>query len=182
MSATEAREAVVPDDSYVLRRLLEPPTSRTYQQAYLNRQPTPPLPAAISESPSAISVDSTTGQQQQPQQQQQRSVSAQLFDAGKVDLFYTLTSSRNDTKPKAAVLNLCTLQNLALRQLQHDISRYVGDMYGQSEFVAKLEGLPPLNILLSRYCESPTFPSCWGEGKPLTVLCVKVMQSAIWTS
>jgi hypothetical protein len=87
-------------------------------------------------------------------------VSAQLFDAGKVDLFYTLTSSHDDTKPKAAVLNLCTLQNLAIRQLQHDISRYVGDMYGKSEFVAKLEGLPPLSVLLSRYCELSDFPSC----------------------
>lgn len=166
--ASGTREAVFPDMrilDYIY--LLWAPNSRAipqdattsspnYLQSHLNRQPTLPLPAETSKSPSTVPVGSTNGQQQQ--QQQQRSVSAQLFDAGKVDLFYTLTSSHDDTKPKAAVLNLCTLQNLALRQLQHDISRYVGDMYGKTEFVAKLEGLPPLSVLLSRYSESPGFP------------------------
>jgi hypothetical protein len=94
MSTTETGEAVVQDSGSQVSEPQSPgispgPRSRPHQQSYLNRQPTPPLPAETFDFPSAIS--------------------AQLFDAGKVDLFYTLTSRRDDTKPKAAILNIYTL-------------------------------------------------------------------------
>jgi hypothetical protein len=75
-----------------------------------------------------------------------------IFDAGKGDLFYTLTRKENNTMPKTSVLNIATLQHIVLRDIQHDIACYVECMYRTSQFKKELQGFTPLAKLLSAYC------------------------------
>lgn len=78
-----------------------------------------------------------------------KDLSTPLFDAAKSDLFYTVATNHDPTKPKTAILNLCTLQHLELRMLQYTLAKYVGDMYSGDS--------PPLQtsvtLLLREYCK-----------------------------
>lgn len=56
-------------------------------------------------------------------------VSVRLFDDGKDDLFYKLTTNHDPKRPKSGVLNICALQHLELRRLQYEIARQVSQMY-----------------------------------------------------
>ncbi|KAK3702499.1 hypothetical protein LTR37_014861 [Vermiconidia calcicola] len=78
----------------------------------------------------------------------------QVFDSGKGELFYTLTRSQDPTRPKTAILNIATLQHMALHSLQYDISQYVGQMYDTSTFLPALIGFPPLRELMTNYCDA----------------------------
>ncbi|KAK3707629.1 hypothetical protein LTR37_011977 [Vermiconidia calcicola] len=78
----------------------------------------------------------------------------QLFDAVKGELFYTLTRSQDRTKSKTAVLNIATLQHMALHHLQYQISHYVEDMYDASTFIPSLIGQPSLHELMGNYADA----------------------------
>lgn len=125
-----------------------PSRSVPLQQLRENKQRTPPMPSKPSKldtSSTANSVDMNA---------RLRQLRSQLFDAGKTDLFYTLTRSQDSTQPKTAVLNIAALQHMALHQLQYDISCYVALMYRNSQFYMEIQGFAPLVELMNNYCQS----------------------------
>lgn len=77
----------------------------------------------------------------------------QIFDAGKHEVFYTLTRSQDHHLPKTSVLNIATLQHMALQQLHYDIACYVSYMYRTSQFCMELRGFPTLVQLMNSCCE-----------------------------
>ncbi|KAK5115432.1 hypothetical protein LTR85_009892 [Meristemomyces frigidus] len=106
-----------------------------------NRQPTPP-------------VDPGEGFRSEEKVETLAQLQRRLFDAGKNEVFATLTRSHDPTKPKTAVLNIATLQHMALQQFQYEIARYVSVMYHSGQFHTEMEGYKPLNDLLSKYCDA----------------------------
>lgn len=52
-----------------------------------------------------------------------------LFDAAKVEIFYTLTKKEDREKPKIAVLNIAALQRLPLHKLQQQIAEETKGIY-----------------------------------------------------
>lgn len=124
-----------------------------------NRRPTPPMPRA---KPKALHSNANSQPKSPPYSADDltdiearfRQLRSQLFDAGKGDLFYTLTRSQDPTPLKTAVLSFAALQHMALHQLQYDISCYVGLMYRTSHFYMELQGFPPLVELMNNYCRS----------------------------
>jgi hypothetical protein len=124
------------------------PISVPMAQVHENRQHTPPIPSQSFNDKTDIQDDEVDMQARSHQ------LRSELFDAGKADLFYTLTRSKDSTQPKTAVLNIAALQHMSLHQLQYDISYYVGSMYRTSEFNMEIQGLAPLAELLNSYCQS----------------------------
>lgn len=125
-----------------------PSRSAPLQQLRENRERTPPVPCGDAKSGFDGADDLTDIQARC------RQLRSQLFDAGKPDLFYTLTRSQDSSQPKTAVLSIAALQHMALHQLQYDISCYVGLMYRTSQFYMELQGFPPLVELMNSYCKS----------------------------
>lgn len=124
------------------------PVSVPMAQVYENRQHTPPIPSQSFKDKTDVQDDEVDMQARSHQ------LRSELFDAGKADLFYTLTRSKDSTQPKTAVLNIAALQHMSLHQLQYDISYYVGSMYRTSQFNMEIQGLAPLAELLNSYCQS----------------------------
>lgn len=120
------------------------------QQVQENRQRTPPVPEAPTV-PASAPFNKLFDFQTRHKQ-----LKAQLFDISKADLFYTLTRSNDATQPKTAVLNISALQNLAVYQLQFEISCYVAYMYDKSRFCRELDGFTPLVDLMKKYSKSAT--------------------------
>lgn len=128
-----------PVRKHVMRRSAGP------QQLFEDRQPTPPLPPTL-KVPVPAPTDNLLDFHNRHKQ-----LEAQLFDVGKTDLFYTLTRSDDSTQPKTAVLNISALQNLAVYQLQLEISCYVEYMYRNSKCCKELDGFTPLVDLMKKY-------------------------------
>ena len=120
-------------------------------QARENRQKTPPIP---SPPPKAASPQLKQPTGERVHRDRQLEVREGLFDAGKGELFYTLTRRENSEMPKTSVLNIATLQHMALHQIQYDIACYVKYMYQTSQFWMQVGKFPPLTALLHDYCES----------------------------
>jgi hypothetical protein len=118
------------------------PLSKPFAQAYEDGQHTPPM-----------SFRPRIPFEDHPQVRS-RQLRSELFDAGKADLFYTLTRSQDSTQPKTAVLNIAALQHMSLHQLQYDISYYVESMFRTSHFHSEAPGLASLAELMSSYCQS----------------------------
>lgn len=127
--------------------------SEAMHQVRENRQPTPPVPAKEAEQKPDIMAYNPTYQGLSPTEARLLNLRRQIFDAGKTEVFYTLTRSHDDTQPKTSVLNIATLQNMALQQLQYDLSCYAGYMFRKSEFHMELHGFPPLRELIKHYCK-----------------------------
>ncbi|OQO06594.1 hypothetical protein B0A48_08379 [Cryoendolithus antarcticus] len=124
-----------------------PSASAGPHQRRENKQPTPPLPSDLPASDKIVDEPADI-------EARCRQLRAQLFDAGKSDLFYTLTRSHDSSQPKTSVLNVAALQHMALHQLQYDIACYVGLMFRTSTFYMELQGFPPLTDLMNRYCDA----------------------------
>jgi hypothetical protein len=113
-----------------------------------DRQATPPM--AFTTTDMEIKHTSTTNAKPRNRQSEIREG---LFDAGKGELFYTLTRKGNHAAPKTSVLNIATLQHMALNQIQYDLACYVAYMYRTSQFWMQLQDFPTLTELLKSYCE-----------------------------
>jgi len=121
--------------------------SRSVAQDCENRRGIPPMPSHSSESSGSFRDDTND------MNARARQLKSQVFDAGKADLFYTVARSQDSTQPKTAVLNIASLQHIALHNLQYDISCYVGRMYWDSNFYSTLQDFLPLTDLMGRYCQ-----------------------------
>ena len=120
-----------------------PHTSPAYNQVVEDGRATPPV------------LESSATNNELPVERQIKLMRS-VFDAGKAGLFHTLTRRRDATAPKTSVLNITTLQHMALRELQYEIADYVAEMFTNSEFRSQLRDLPPLSELLKSYCEPHT--------------------------
>jgi hypothetical protein len=116
-----------------------------------DRQPTPPIPSPVA---SMKKTENNRANMSKDTQWQLKDFRMGLFDTGKRDLFYTLTRRNYSDQPKVAVLNVATLQYLALRDAQHSIATYVAEMYEKSEYLCELDGQPPLTELLAKYSDT----------------------------
>ena len=121
------------------RDAIEYPSTRRDDQSMEDGRATPPVPELESVPEQFYDRDSR--------------LMNDLFDAGKAGLFYTLTRKENGTAPKTSVINIATLQDLALRELQYEIAFYVHTMFQRSRFVRYIDNLPDLSDLMKKYCK-----------------------------
>lgn len=69
---------------------------------------------------------------ERPKADPRKDLSTSLFDSAKSDLFYAVATNHDPTKPKTAILNICTLQHLELRSLQYRLAAHTSGLYDGS--------------------------------------------------
>ncbi|KAK5701961.1 hypothetical protein LTR97_004779 [Elasticomyces elasticus] len=118
-------------------------TSKPWDQAFQDGLNTPPRQTSV--------VDDMTEETQM----------RQLFDAGKLVVFDTTHSRRDQNAPKTSTLNLAALQQMNLHYLQYRIASHVGRSFDEGTFVAHLELEEPalpneyrLDFWMERYCQA----------------------------
>lgn len=123
-------------------------------QCFEDGMRTPPRPLATEAQPNIFNHTVFHGK---CKQQQQR-----LFDAGKMGLFYTLTSKHDRTQPKTAVLNLVALQRINVHGLQERLASHAAE--GFNKDLLFMTDWETRQRLLNLYCK------CFGPVplRPLT--------------
>ncbi|TKA27625.1 hypothetical protein B0A50_04457 [Salinomyces thailandicus] len=135
------------------RRTPPVPSGEAYQEPDLQSQEgrSPPRTPNSQTRPESLAETAREAKRYRRLTQLDNELRRQMFDAGKREMFYTLTRTKDRNSPKTAVLNLAMMQRLSLHRLQRDLANLAGFEYERGEAL-EFPG-PKIQPLLNSYCE-----------------------------